>query len=138
MGAAALAAPALRAARAQAGKTLVLGGSVPLTGAAAETGLNVNNGYITAASYLNDVLGGVEIAGEKYRIELKLFDDASDPARATTLIQRQLDDGTDFFLGSFGSNIVLPTAGSPNGRRSPWYRPAAAAMRSSRPSSSTC
>ena len=34
----------------------------------------------------------------------------SDPARATTLIQRQLDDGTDFFLGSFGSNIVLPTA----------------------------
>lgn len=44
---------------------------------AAETGLNVNNGYLTAAGYLNDVLGGVEIAGEKYRIELKLFDDAS-------------------------------------------------------------
>ena len=109
-GAAALAAPALRSAQAQAGKTLVFGGSVPLTGAAAETGLNVNNGYITAATYINDVLGGVEIAGEKYRIELKLFDDASDPARATTLIQRQLDDGTDFFLGSFGSNIVLPTA----------------------------
>ena len=96
--------------RAQATKALVFGGSVPLSGAAAETGLNVNNGYITAASYLNDVLGGVEIAGEKYRIELKLFDDASDPARATTLIQRQIDDGTDFFLGSFGSNIVLPTA----------------------------
>jgi len=109
-GAAALAAPALRSAQAQAGKTLVFGGSVPLTGAAAETGLNVNNGYITAATYINDVLGGVEIAGEKYRIELKLFDDASDPARATTLIQRHLDDGTDFFLGSFGSNIVLPTA----------------------------
>ena len=110
MGAVALAAPAIRSARAQAGKTLVFGGSVPLTGAAAETGLNVNNGYITAASYINDVLGGVEIAGEKYKIELKLFDDASDPARATTLIQRQLDEGTDFFLGSFGSNIVLPTA----------------------------
>ncbi|SKA20495.1 amino acid/amide ABC transporter substrate-binding protein, HAAT family [Enhydrobacter aerosaccus] len=102
--------PAIRSAYAQTAKTLVIGGSVPLTGAAAETGLNVNNGYITAATYLNDVLGGVEIAGEKYRIELKLFDDASDPARATTLIQRQLDDGTDFFLGSFGSNIVLPTA----------------------------
>jgi branched-chain amino acid transport system substrate-binding protein len=107
---AALAAPAVRSAHAQAGKSLVIGGSVPLTGAAAETGLNVNNGYITAATYLNDVLGGVEIAGEKYKIELKLFDDASDPARATTLIQRQLDEGTNFFLGSFGSNIVLPTA----------------------------
>src|SRR5258708_1467230 len=110
LGAAALAAPAIRSARAQAGKTLVFGGSVPLTGAAAETGLNVNNGYITAATYLNEVLGGVEIAGEKYKIELKLFDDASDPARATTLIQRQIDEGTDFCLGSFGSNIVLPTA----------------------------
>ncbi|MFO1162393.1 MAG: amino acid ABC transporter substrate-binding protein [Reyranellaceae bacterium] len=110
LAAAALAAPAIRSAEAQAGKTLVIGGSVPLTGAAAETGLNVNNGYITAASYFNEVLGGVEIAGEKYKIELKLFDDASDPARATTLIQRQIDEGTDFFLGSFGSNIVLPTA----------------------------
>jgi branched-chain amino acid transport system substrate-binding protein len=110
LGAAALAAPALRPVRAEAEKKLVFGGSVPLTGAAAETGLNVNNGYITAATYINEVLGGVEVAGEKYKVELKLFDDASDPARATTLIQRQLDEGTDFFLGSFGSNIVLPTA----------------------------
>jgi branched-chain amino acid transport system substrate-binding protein len=110
VGVAAMAAPAIRSASAQEGKPLVFGGSVPLTGAAAETGLNVNNGYITAASYINDVLGGVEIAGAKYKVELKLFDDASDPARATTLIQRQIDDGTNFFLGSFGSNIVLPTA----------------------------
>ena len=110
LGAVALAAPAIRRANAQTLKPLLIGGSVPLTGAAAETGLNVNNGYVTAATYLNDVLGGVEIAGEKYKIELKLFDDASDPARATTLIQRQIDEGTDFFLGSFGSNIVLPTA----------------------------
>ena len=109
LGVAGLAAPALRSAHAQA-KPLVFGGSVPLTGAAAETGLNVNNGYITAVTYLNEVLGGVDIAGEKYKLELKLFDDASDPARATTLIQRQIDEGTDFFLGSFGSNIVLPTA----------------------------
>jgi branched-chain amino acid transport system substrate-binding protein len=104
-----LAAPAIHA-RAFAAEPVVFGGSVPLTGPAAETGLNVNNGYITAVSYLNDVLGGVEIGDTKYRIELKLFDDASDPSRATTLIQRQIDQGTQFFLGSFGSNIVLPTA----------------------------
>ncbi len=95
---------------AQTAKRLVLGGSLPLTGNAAETGLNVNNGYLTAASYLNDVLGGVEIAGEKYQIDLKLSDDSSDPARATTILQRQIDQGVEFFLGSFGSNIVLPTA----------------------------
>ena len=60
LGAIALSAPAIRRANAQL-KPLVIGGSVPLTGAAAETGLNVNNGYVTAATYLNDVLGGVEI-----------------------------------------------------------------------------
>lgn len=105
-----LAAPAIHSRASAAAEPIVFGGSVPLSGPAAETGLNVNNGYITAVSYLNDVLGGVEIGDTKYKLELKLFDDASDPSRATTLIQRQLDQGTQFFLGSFGSNIVLPTA----------------------------
>ena len=103
-----LAAPALHTARAQA-KKIVFGGSIPLSGGAAETGLNVNNGYATAVKFLNDQ-GGVEIGGTKHLLELKLFDDASDPSRATTLIQRLIDDNVDFFLGSFGSNIVLPTA----------------------------
>ena len=107
-GGAALAAPALRPARAQA-RRIVFGGSIPLSGAAAETGLNVHNGYATAVKFLNEQ-GGVDIGGTKYMLELKLFDDASDPSRATTLIQRLIDDRVDFFLGSFGSNIVLPTA----------------------------
>jgi branched-chain amino acid transport system substrate-binding protein len=96
-------------ARAQTPGKITFGGSVPLSGAAAETGLNVNNGYAAAVKFLNEEKGGVEIGGKKYLLELKLFDDASDPARAVTLIQRQLDDGVDFYLGSFGSNIVLPT-----------------------------
>ena len=95
-------------ARAQAG-TIVFGGSVPMTGGAAETGLNVLRGYECAVKYINEEMGGVEIGGETYTLELQLFDDASDPARATTLIQRQVDEGVDFFLGSFGSKIVLPT-----------------------------
>src|ERR1035437_7084577 len=106
---AALAMPAIRSAQAQT-KTIVFGGSVPLSGGAAETGLNVNNGYLTAVKYLNEVGGGVEIAGQKYKLDLKLFDDASDPSRSVTLIQRQVDEGVDFFLGSFGSPIVLPAA----------------------------
>ena len=105
----ALGAPFVRRAQAQA-KKLVFGGSVPVSGRAAETGLNVQNGYLTAVKYINEVAGGVEIAGEKHQLELRLVDDASDPARATTLVQRLIDEGVDFFLGSFGSNIVLPTA----------------------------
>jgi len=100
--------PAIRKAGAQA-RTLVFGGSVPMTGAAAETGLNVLNGYQAAVKRINEDLGGLQVAGTTYRLEIKMFDDASDPQRATTLIQRQVDDNVGLFLGSFGSNIVLPT-----------------------------
>lgn len=106
--AAATALGAPRIARAQA-RTITFGGSIPMTGKAAETGLNVLRGYEAAVKYVNEEMGGVEIGGEKYAVELKLFDDASDPSRAATLIQRQVDEGVGFFLGSFGSSIVLPT-----------------------------
>lgn len=89
--------------------TVIFGGSVPMTGAAAETGLNVLRGYECAVKFVNEEMGGVDIGGQKYTLALNLFDDASDPARASTLIQRQVDEGIGFFLGSFGSNIVLPT-----------------------------
>jgi branched-chain amino acid transport system substrate-binding protein len=114
----ALAAPALvGSARAQT-RTLTFGGSVPLSGRAAETGLNVHAGYQAAIKFINEK-GGVEIGGQKYMLDLKMFDDASDPSRATTLIQQQIDQGVDFFLGSFGSNIVLPTAAITERARKP-------------------
>jgi branched-chain amino acid transport system substrate-binding protein len=97
-----------RIASAQA-KTITFAGSVPLSGRAAETGLNVYNGYQTAVKFFNEELGGLEIGGETYQLKLEIVDDASDPARAVSLYQRFVDDGVDFFLGSFGSNIVLPT-----------------------------
>jgi branched-chain amino acid transport system substrate-binding protein len=92
-----------------ADKEIVIGGSVPLSGKAAETGLNVHYGYKAAVKYINEVYGGVKVGGQTYKLNLNMFDDASDPSRATTLIQRQIDEGVNFFLGSFGSNIVLPT-----------------------------
>ena len=50
-------------ARAQA-KTITFGGSIPMTGKAAETGLNVLRGYEAAVKYVNEEMGGVEIGGE--------------------------------------------------------------------------
>ena len=92
-----------------ADNVIVIGGSVPLSGKAAETGLNVHYGYKAAVKYINEEYGGVKVGGKTYKLKLNMFDDASDPSRATTLIQRQIDEGVNFFLGSFGSNIVLPT-----------------------------
>lgn len=91
-------------------REIVLGGSVPMTGEAGETGLNLLRGYECAVKYINEEMGGVNVGGTTYNFQLNLFDDASDPARGTTLIQRQVDEGVNFFLGSFPSKMVLPTA----------------------------
>lgn len=115
----ALGSPLLMRSASAAGNAIVLGGSVPMSGPYAETGLNVLNGYRAAIKHINDDLGGVKVAGKTYRLELKLFDDASDPSRATTLIQKQLDQGVQFFLGSFGSKIVLPTCAITDRARKP-------------------
>lgn len=119
-GATAALAPMLgRSVGAAESKTITFGGSVPMSGKASDTGLNVLEGYKAAVRFLNEELGGVEIGGTKYQLDLKLFDDASDPQRAMTLIQKQLDEGTDFFLGSFSSSIVLPTAAITERARKP-------------------
>jgi branched-chain amino acid transport system substrate-binding protein len=116
---AALAATGVRQARAQAVKTITLGGSVPFSGAQANTGLNVYEGYQVVVKYINDKLGGFKVGEETYKLQLNMIDDASDPQRAVTLIQKQIDDGVDFFLGSFSSGIVLPTVAVTERARKP-------------------
>jgi branched-chain amino acid transport system substrate-binding protein len=95
---------------AQAQNVITFGGSIPMSGKEGDTGLNVLQGYKVAVQFINEKLGGVRIGDTKYTLDLQMFDDASDPQRATTLIQKQVDAGIDFFLGSFSSAIVLPTA----------------------------
>ena len=67
----ALAAPSIGARAAD--KKLVIGGSVPLTGAAAETGLNVNNGYITADGTIVKQTGQLDKAKLTSIIESELL-----------------------------------------------------------------
>jgi branched-chain amino acid transport system substrate-binding protein len=95
---------------AQAQNVITFGGSIPMSGKEGDTGLNVLQGYKVAMQFINEKLGGVRIGDTKYTLDLQMFDDASDPQRATTLIQKQVDAGIDFFLGSFSSAIVLPAA----------------------------
>ena len=62
-----------RIAAAQQADKIIFGGSVPMTGTAAETGLNVLRGYECAVKYVNEKMGGVDIGGRKYALELSLF-----------------------------------------------------------------
>ena len=105
--------------RAQSQPVITFGGTIPFSGRWAEVGQSVNAGYQTVAKYVNDVNGGLDVGGKKYRLNIQLVDDASDPQRATTLLQKQIDDGTQYFLGSYSSGIVLPQAAIINRARRP-------------------
>src|SRR5262245_25937998 len=105
--------------RAQTLPVITFGGTIPFSGRWAEIGQSVNAGYQTVAKYVNEVNGGLEVGGKKYRLEIHLVDDASDPQRATTLLQKQIDDGTQYFLGSYSSGIILPQAAIVNRARRP-------------------
>jgi branched-chain amino acid transport system substrate-binding protein len=104
---------------AEAMPTIPLAGTIPFSGRWAEVGQSVNAGYQTVAKYVNEVVGGLEVGGRKYRLDIQMVDDASDPQRATTLLQKQIDEGTQFFLGSYSSGIVLPQAAIINRARRP-------------------
>lgn len=87
---------------------ITLGGTLPLTGASASTGQNYKIGYQAAVDKIN-ALGGVPVGGTDYKLELNIQDDASDPERGQSLIQKMITQKKiDWFLGSFGSSIVLP------------------------------
>ena len=105
--------------RAQTMPSVAFGGTIPFSGRWAEIGQSVNAGYQTVAKYVNEVKGGLDVGGKKYRLDIQLVDDASDPQRATTLLQKQIDDGTQYFLGSYSSGIILPQAAIVNRARRP-------------------
>src|SRR6476469_2113912 len=105
--------------RAQTLPAVTFGGTIPFSGRWAEIGQSVNAGYQTVAKYVNEVSGGLDVGGKKYRLDIQLVDDASDPQRATTLLQKQIDDGTQYFLGSYSSGIILPQAAIVNRARRP-------------------
>ena len=91
-------------------ESLTLGGTMPLTGALASTGEAIQTGYKAAIGKINE-MGGVPVGDSKRKLELNIKDDASDPDRATSIYQQQItQENIDFFVGSFSSGIVLPTA----------------------------
>lgn len=86
---------------AQTGKTsrkLVVGQSVPLTGAADQIGLAYLNGaklYFDAINSKNGVAG--------YKIEVKALDDGYQPAKAASNAKMLIDEGVDALFGFVGT-----------------------------------
>jgi ABC-type branched-subunit amino acid transport system substrate-binding protein len=82
----------------KSGRKLVIGQSVPLTGAADQIGLAYFNGaklYFDAINTKNGAAG--------YRIEVKALDDGYDPAKAAANARQLIDEGVDALFGFVGT-----------------------------------
>lgn len=86
---------------------IVLGASVQLTGAVANTGRYYRDAYEFTIDKINEA-GGVKVGNEHYKLALKLYDNQSDvnlSVRQYTQLVSQ--DKANFLLGPFASNFAL-------------------------------
>lgn len=89
---------------------IVIGASVPLSGPLAGFGSFVQWGYQHAVDEVN-AAGGIEVDGEKRKVELKIVDDKTDPNQVTTNIKTLISsDDSVALLGSCTPDLVNPGA----------------------------
>ncbi len=95
---------------AAAEKVLKIGASLALTGAVSKEGTNVRDGIVFWRDFVNE-RGGVDIGGEKYRVEVVFYDDKSDAETGAKLTEKLItEDKVDFIFGPFSSAITMNTS----------------------------
>lgn len=97
--------------QAQAPESIEVGAVVPLTGAFAGGGAQVERGYRMAVDDIN-ADGGVfvEEFDANIPIELNLMDDESDPNNTVSHLESLNSDGVVAYLGGFGSSLHAAAA----------------------------
>ncbi|MBS0639722.1 MAG: ABC transporter substrate-binding protein [Proteobacteria bacterium] len=96
-----------RAARA-ADKTLILGCSIPLSGPAAPLGITQQRTIEHAFEVIN--AQGIEVAGDRYTVTPKFYDNKYVPAEAVAIVEKMLADGVRYLYSS-GSGNSVPVVG---------------------------
>lgn len=92
---------------AAAQKTITLGASVQLTGSLANTGRYYKDAYNFAIDKIN-AAGGVTVAGEKYQLALKIYDNQSDANLSVRQYTQLLtQDKVNFLLGPYASDFNI-------------------------------
>lgn len=87
---------------------LLFGGTISESGALAAPGKGVRDGYRIWREYVNNELGGINVNGQRRKIELKLYDDESSKDRLINLYRRLINqDGVKYLLGPFSSGLSL-------------------------------
>ncbi len=85
---------------------ILIGGTLPLTGAEARTGGFIKEGYDLALEEVNRA-GGVEVGGKKLAVKLTLLDDTTNQDTAASLADKLINsDKVDVFLGTYQTALV--------------------------------
>jgi branched-chain amino acid transport system substrate-binding protein len=100
----------LTAATAWSADTIVLGTAISQTGKYAREGKFYVDAYIMTVDAINKA-GGVKVGGKSYKLELKMYDDQSDPNLCVRLYTRLVtSDKVNFLLGPYSSGITIPAS----------------------------
>ncbi|MBV8150934.1 MAG: amino acid ABC transporter substrate-binding protein [Candidatus Eremiobacteraeota bacterium] len=93
-----------------AGDVIQFGAAVSLTGSLAKEGHLTQEGYDFWKDYAN-AHGGIKVAGKPYKVDIKYYDDESNPQTAARLIEKLVDqDHVNFILGPYGSGSSFSAA----------------------------
>ncbi len=89
---------------------LRLGAAIALTGPVSREGNFVKDGYDFWVRTVNE-RGGITVGGQRYRVEIKYYDDESKAETAARLTEKLItDDKVAFVLGPFSSAIFQATS----------------------------
>lgn len=84
-----------------------IGAAVSETGRYAHEGEYTRRGYLTWEAWVNDEYGGIRVGDDRYRVELVMYDDRSDPSVTAGLVEQLItEDKVDFLLGPYSSTLT--------------------------------
>ncbi len=89
---------------------ITFGAALSLTGKLAKEGNLVKSGYDLWKETVNKK-GGIKIGNKSYKVDIKYYDDESDPNRGAKLVEKLItEDKIKLILGPYGSESVFATS----------------------------
>ena len=90
-------------------KVIKIGAAVSETGRYTEEGKHTREGYLLWEDWVNNEYGGIDVGGDRYKVELIMYDDKGETDTIAKLVERLIDeDEVDFLLGPYSSTLTRP------------------------------
>ncbi len=89
-------------------KTIRFGCSISLTGSLSREGYGTRDGLELWKYWVNEHLGGINLKGVKYKVDIKYYDDESNPVRTAKLIEKLItEDHIKLLFSPYSSGMVF-------------------------------